>query len=80
MILKYLELSTAHLATDTIISNPYFLAEYEEGLFVYVPTDIESDCPEELANILRYAKSQHCNLVRFDSDAAISDRFILFDR
>lgn len=83
-VLKYLDLSTAHLTVETRVwlggalpSRPYCsgitIAPYEYGCFCSVPGDLGAierlECEDDLKTVLQYAMQLGCCVVRFDSDA-----------
>ena len=78
--LRYLDLSTAHL-TDETLNDPvhHHIADYEEGLFFYVPEEIDDECPSDLAIVLEYAKINACAIVRFDADGDVIDALPVFE-
>lgn len=76
---QYLDLATNHVSEETMRSldgqqcSGITIAPYEYGAFVSVPSDIAAinklECQEDLKVVLRYARSEGCNVVRFDQDA-----------
>ena len=78
MKLQYLDLSTGHLTQTTVqelkcdIFSGITVANYDYGVFVSVPGtsgDIDGlTVPEELKSVLRFARSEGCDVVRFDAD------------
>lgn len=82
MIGLYLDLSTAHITTDTydalvdqelesIVSYPK-VCEYDTyGVFVYVPEDEDQDIPVDLKNVIDYARANDCQWIQFDRDAEV---------
>lgn len=82
-IFKYLDLSTAHLSVKTreeldLINNAAGLtvAKYDCGYFISVPGSMESigdghKLPADLREVLKFARTIGCDIVRFDRDAEI---------
>lgn len=89
MKLSYLDLSTCHVSEETMHSldvaacSGLTIAPYEYGAFVSVPSessDIDDmDCPNDLKQVLRYARSEGCDVVRFDQAAGILADLPYFD-
>lgn len=94
-VMKYLDLSTAHLTVETRVwlggalpSRPYCsgitIAPYEFGCFCSVPSELEAieslECEDVLKVVLQYAMELGCVVVRFDADAdCVSDLPIFED-
>lgn len=89
-VFKYLDSSTAHISfeTNTFLesvagSNSLGLtiASYEYGFFVSVPPNPEyhEDVPTDLRNLLDYARTQGCFIVRLDEAADTIDALPTFN-
>jgi hypothetical protein len=80
-ILKYLDLSTAHVRKGTM--NPpnttCLIAAYEYGALYYVPDEIPAECPADLKAVLEYAATNECAMVRLDADADVVNGLEVFD-
>ena len=85
MIQNYLDISTAHLTADTMITNKphlFLVADYEEGAFYWVPPydfDDWASCPDDLRTVLHFARSVGVTLVRVDADAPTTDHLPKYD-
>jgi hypothetical protein len=75
MIHRYLDCSTAHLTEATmdalsadqvegVVAMPY--PPY--GVFVSIPDDEDVEIPEDLRQVLAFARANDCLLIRFDHD------------
>lgn len=77
---KYLDISTAHLSSETLNGAMHHrIADYDEGVFFYVPEEIDDKCPGDLVTVLKYAKINGCTIVRFDADGDVFDGLPVFD-
>mgnify|MGYP006288803283 FL=1 len=69
----YLDISTIHISLKTLDhdSLPFHIASYPEGVFMWIPDDLE-DCqetiPDDLKVVFQFATDRACNIVRFDAD------------
>lgn len=77
-IAKIMTISTAHIKSDTILrshnSNVTIFSKGMYGWFVYVPEyDIREcgTCPNELLDVLDYAREEGCTWLLLDSDGPI---------
>jgi hypothetical protein len=90
-VFKYLDCSTSHISKQTMElldqgeeSGLSFMsvAPYKYGAFVTVPDDT-AECvramPNDLAEVLAFAHSCGCQLVRFDSDGVTYDELPSFN-
>jgi len=88
-----IEMSTNNL-TDNTVNNwaPFdtpspVIANYEYGLFVYVPDDMKTfleerskgEVPEDLVIVLQYAKDRNIEIIRFDRDADLIEDLPCYD-
>ncbi len=82
-IRKVLVLSTNHLTKHTCLEYKSwpFIADFEEGCYFYVGDEPESytDAPEELRQVLTFAKHYGCTEVKFDRDADVLDHLPCFE-
>lgn len=91
---KYLDCSTGHITKQTMgLLNKgeesgllgMTVAPYEYGAFVTVPgfDDPDDECvrtmPNDLAEVLAFAHSRGCQVVRFDSDGFTYDELPSYD-
>ena len=82
MITHNLEISTLHLTSDTAsrmkeIGEILIIEKLEEGWLVRVPDNREGlkGLPNDLENILRYARFEGCKYIKFDSQGEIDPMF-----
>lgn len=83
-VYKFLEISTIHIPAPTVpeskLIEPYVIAEYNEGYFLYVPTTDEyNNCPSWLVSIFEKAVENDCYHIRIDCDGDDHDDLIKFD-
>ena len=76
---KYLDLSTGHITKETCNNPPYKVADYEYGAMLYVPDEVHSQCPEDLAKVIEYAKKHDCAMILFDRDAGTCEDLPIYD-
>lgn len=88
-VLNYLDLATGHVSESTMdwlnkapcVSPAMTIAPYEYGAFVSVPdAPLEhADLPEDLRDVLSFARDNGCVVVRLDADGDAVDGLPWFD-
>lgn len=83
-----LTISTGHITKDTADAFdakmgddgiPAFFPKGDYGWFVFVPDQIEPECPADLASLLRFAKEKGCTWLVLDCDAEQVDGLPTYD-
>lgn len=78
---KYLDISTGHLTDETLRNLAHHvISEYDYGCFIFVPDEIDDECPPDLIAVIEYAKKEGCTIIRFDRDGDEIDALPIFDR